>query len=151
MFSYMLLEQRIPGDHPLRRVRNRTDAVLTSLDAEFGRLYKESGRSSIAPKYIFRALLLQVSYSVRSERLRVQQIDYNPLFRWLVGLGMDDAIWNRAVFSKKRDRLLTFDVAQQIFAEVSLCTAKFMGSEYFAVDGTLIQTGVPPDRSSSVG
>ena len=119
MFSYVSLEQRVPQDHPLRAVRKLTDAVLRTLSPEFDALYADSGRPSIAPEYILRALLLQVFYSVRSERLLVEQIDYNLLFRWFVGLGMDDAVWNHAVFSKNRDRLLTSDVAQQFFAEVN--------------------------------
>ena len=139
MFSYVSLEQRVPQDHPLRAVRKLTDVVLASLDAEFDKLYKDSGRPSIAPEYILRALLLQVFYSVRSERLLVEQIDYNLLFRWFVGLGMDDAMWNHAVFSKNRDRLLTSDVAQQFFAKVNLRAKKFMSDEHFTVDGTLIQ------------
>jgi len=102
-------------------------------------LYADSGRPSIAPEYILRALLLQVFYSVRSERLLVEQIDYNFLFRWFVGLGMDDAMWNHAVFSKNRDRLLTSDVAQQFFAEVNKQARRFMSDEHFTVDGTLIQ------------
>ena len=103
MFSYVSLEQRVPGDHPLRAARKLTDAVLGTLSPEFDALYAASGRPSIAPEYILRALLLQVFYSVRSERLLVEQIDYNLLFRWFVGLGMDDAVWNHAVFSKNRD------------------------------------------------
>ena len=139
MFSYVSLEQRVPMDHPLRGIRKLTDAVLGSLSPEFDNLYKASGRPSIAPEYILRALLLQVFYSVRSERLLVEQIDYNLLFRWFVGLGMDDAVWNHAVFSKNRDRLLTSDVAQRFFAEVNLRAKKFMSDEHFTVDGTLIQ------------
>ena len=139
MFSYVSLEQRVPVDHPLRAVRKLTDAVLGSLSAEFDALYADSGRPSIAPEYILRALLLQVFYSVRSERLLVEQIDYNLLFRWFVGLGMDDAMWNHAVFSKNRDRLLTSDVAQRFFTEVNLRAKKFMSDEHFTVDGTLIQ------------
>ena len=96
-------------------------------------------RPSIAPEYILRALLLQVFYSVRSERLLVEQIDYNLLFRWFVGLGMDDAVWNHAVFSKNRDRLLTSDVAQRFFAEVNKQAKRFMSDEHFTVDDTLIQ------------
>jgi hypothetical protein len=92
MFSYVSLEQRVPQDHPLRAVRKLTDTVLRTLSAEFDALYAGSGRPSIAPEYILRALLLQVFYSVRSERLLVEQIDYNLLFRWFVGLGMDDAV-----------------------------------------------------------
>ena len=102
MFSYVSLEQRVPADHPLREVRKVTDAVLRSLNAELDKLYADSGRPSIAPEYILRALLLQVFFSIRSERLLVEQIDYNLLFRWFVGLGMDDAMWNHAVFSKNR-------------------------------------------------
>jgi transposase len=139
MFSYVSLEQRVPVDHPLRGIRKLTDVVLASLSPEFDQLYKASGRPSIAPEYILRALLLQVFYSVRSERLLVEQIDYNLLFRWFVGLGMDDTMWNHAVFSKNRDRLLTSDVAQQFFAEVNLRAKKFMSDEHFTVDGTLIQ------------
>jgi transposase len=151
MFSYVSLEQRVSVDHPLRAVRKLTDAVLGSLSAEFDALYADSGRPSIAPEYILRALLLQVFYSVRSERLLVEQIDYNLLFRWFVGLGMDDSMWNHAVFSKNRDRLLTSDVAQRFFTEVNVRAKKFMSDEHFTVDGTLIQAGVPTDRSSSVG
>ena len=115
--------------------------MLGSLSAEFDALYAASGRPSIAPEYILRALLLQVFYSVRSERLLVEQIDYNLLFRWFVGLGMDDAVWNHAVFSKNRDRLLTSDVAQRFFAEVNKEAKKFMSDEHFTVDGTLIRPG----------
>jgi transposase len=139
MFSYVSLEQRVPQDHPLRSVRKLTDTVLRSLSAELNRLYADSGRPSIAPEYILRALLLQVFYSVRSERLLVEQIDYNLLFRWFVGLGMDDAVWNHAVFSKNRERLLTSEVAQRFFAEVNRQAKKFMSDEHFTVDGTLIQ------------
>ncbi len=139
MFSYVSLEQRVPADHPLRAVRKLTDTVLRSLNREFDALYADSGRPSIAPEYILRALLLQVFYSERSERLLVEQIDYNLLFRWFVGLGMDDAMWNHAVFSKNRDRLLTSDVAQQFFAQVNKQAKRYMSDEHFTVDGTLIQ------------
>ena len=139
MFSYVSLEARVPQDHPLRAVRKLTDQVLESLSTELDNLYAASGRPSIAPEYILRALLLQVFYSVRSERLLVEQIDYNLLFRWFVGLGMDDGVWNHAVFSKNRDRLLTSEVAQQFFAEVNRQGKRFMSDEHFTVDGTLIQ------------
>ena len=119
MFSYLTLEQRVPQDHPLREIRKLTDEVLRSLSSEFDELYSATGRASIAPEYILRALLLQAFYSVRSERQLVEQIDYNLLFRWFVGLGMDDAVWNHAVFSKNRDRLLNSEVAQQFFAAVN--------------------------------
>ena len=139
MFSYVTLEQRVPQDHPLREIRRLTDVVLGSLSEEFDSLYSASGRPSIAPEYVLRALLLQAFYSVRSERQLVEQLDYNLLFRWFVGLGMDDAVWNHAVFSKNRDRLLTSDVAQQFFAAVVQQAKGFMSDEHFTVDGTLIQ------------
>jgi transposase len=139
MFSYVTLEQRVPQDHPLREIRRLTDLVLASLSAAFDEMYSASGRPSIAPEYVLRALLLQAFYSVRSERQLVEQLDYNLLFRWFVGLGMDDAVWNHAVFSKNRDRLLTSEVAQQFFAEVNKQAKRFMSDEHFTVDGTLIQ------------
>ena len=139
MFSYVTLEQRVPQDHPLREIGRITDVVLRSLSGEFDSLYSASGRPSIAPEYVLRALLLQAFYSVRSERQLVEQLDYNLLFRWFVGLGMDDAVWNHAVFSKNRDRLLTSEVAQQFFAAVNQQAKGFMSDEHFTVDGTLIQ------------
>src|SRR6201990_834962 len=139
MFSYMSLEDRVPQDHPLRAVRKLTDQVLRALSGEFDQLYAATGRRSITPEYILRALLLQVFYSIRSERLLVEQIDYNLLFRWFVGLSMDDAVWNHAVFSKNRDRLLSSAVAQQFFSEVNRQAKRFMSDEHFTVDGTLIQ------------
>jgi transposase len=139
MFSYVTLEQRVPQDHPLREIRRLTDVVLVSLSSALDAMYSASGRPSIAPEYVLRALLLQAFYSVRSERQLVEQLDYNLLFRWFVGLGMDDAVWNHAVFSKNRDRLLTSEVAQQFFAEVNRQARRFMSDEHFTVDGTLIQ------------
>jgi transposase len=139
MFSYVTLEQGVPPGHPLREIRRLTDVVLGSLSSAFDELYSSSGRPSIAPEYVLRALLLQAFYSVRSERQLVEQLDYNLLFRWFVGLGMDDAVWNHAVFSKNRDRLLTSEVAQQFFAEVNKQAKRFMSDEHFTVDGTLIQ------------
>ena len=139
MFSSVTLEQRVPQDHPLREIRKLSDTVLRSLNAEFDVLYSASGRPSIAPEYMLRALLLQAFYSVRSERLLVEEIDYNLLFRWFVGLGMDDAVWNHAVFSKNRDRLLNSTVAQSFFAAVNEQAKKFMSDDHFTVDGTLIQ------------
>ena len=139
MFSYVGLEQRVPQDHPLREIRRLTDNVLRSLSGEFDSLYSASGRPSIAPEYVLRALLLQAFYSVRSERQLVEQIDYNLLFRWFVGLGMDDAVWDHSVFSKNRDRLLTAEVAQQFFAAVLAQGRGFLSDDHFTVDGTLIQ------------
>ena len=139
MFSYVTLERRVPQDHPLREIRRLTDVVLASLSAAFDEMYSASGRPSIAPESVLRALLLQAFYSVRSERQWVEQLDYNLLFGWFVGLGMDDAVWNHAVFSKNRDRLLTSEVAQLFFAEVNKQARRFMSDEHFTVDGTLIQ------------
>ena len=139
MFSYLTLEQRIPRDHPLRELRRLTDVVLRSLGGEFDSLYSASGRPSIAPEYILRALLLQAFYTIRSERQLVEQIQYNLLYRWFVGLGMDDAVWNHAVFSKNRDRLLTSEVAQQFFAAVLEQAKPFLSNDHFSVDGTLIE------------
>lgn len=139
MFSYVSLERRVPQDHPLRAIRKLTDEVLRSMSAEFDALYSDMGRRSIAPEYVLRALLLQVLFSVRSERQLVEQIDYNLLFRWFVGLGMDDAMWNQAVFSKNRDRLLNSEMAQRFFAEVNQRAKPFMSDDHFTVDGTLIQ------------
>jgi transposase len=139
MFSYVSLEQRVPQGHPLRAIRKLTDEVLRSLSGDFDQLYSATGRPSIAPEYLLRALLLQVFYSVRSEILLVEQIDYNLLFRWFVGLGMDDAIWEHSVFSKNRGRLLNSVVAQRFFSEVNRRAQKFMSDEHFTVDGTLIQ------------
>ena len=118
MFSYVALEDRIPADHPLRGVRKLVDAVLAEMSKDFEGLYSQVGRPSIAPERLLRALLLQVFYSVRSERLLMEQLNYNLLFRWFVGLEIDDAVWNHAVFSKNRDRLLNQDLAQKFFAHV---------------------------------
>ena len=107
MFSCVTLEQRVPQDHPLREIRKLVDVVLVSLNDEFDALYSVAGRPSIAPEYVLRALLLQVFHSICSERQLVAQLDYNLLFRCFVGLGMDDSVWNHAVFSKNRYRLLT--------------------------------------------
>ncbi len=139
MFSYLTLEQRVPQEHPLREIRVLTDGVLQSLDPELDKLYAATGRASVAPEYVLRALLLQAFYSIRSERQLVEQIDYNLLFRWFVGLGMDEAVWNHAVFSKNRDRLLNSEVAQQFFAAVNKQAKRFMSDDHFTVDGTLIQ------------
>jgi transposase len=139
MFSYVTLEQRVPKDHPLREIRRQTDVVLRSLSGEFDSLYAADGRPSIPPEYVLRALLLQAFYSVRSERQLIEQIDYNLLFRWFVGLGMDDPMWNYAVFSKNRERLLNTEVAQVFFAAVVRQAKRFMSNDHFTVDGTLIQ------------
>ncbi len=139
MFSYVSFERRVPQDHPLRAIRKLTDEVSRSMSGEFDSLYSDMGRRSIAPEYVLHALLLQVLFSVRSERQLVEQIDYNLLFRWFVGLGMDDAMWSHAVFSKNRDRLLTSAVAQRFFTEANRRAKPYMSDDHFTVDGTLIQ------------
>ena len=139
MFSYVALEERIPIAHPLRGVRKLADAVLFEMSKEFDGMYAKVGRPSIPPERLFRALLLQVFYSVRSERLLMEQLDYNLLFRWFVGLEIDEPVWNHAVFSKNRDRLLNQEVAQQFFGKVKAKAQGLMSDEHFTVDGTLIE------------
>jgi transposase len=141
MFSLVSLEERVPADHPLRPVRAMVDRVLATLSPTFDVLYATHGRPSIPPEQLLRALLLQVLYTVRSERQLMEQLDYNLLFRWFVGLGVDDPVWVPTVFSKNRDRLLEGDIAQAFFAAV-LAEAKaadLLSPEHFTVDGTLIQ------------
>src|SRR6476620_6524042 len=140
MFSYVALEDRIPADHPLRGVRKLVDAVLARMTKDFDGLYSEVGRPSIAPERLLRALLLQVFYSVRSERLLMEQLNYNVLFLWFVGLEIDEEVWNHAVFSKNRVRLLNQDLAQKFFAHVKAQATGLMSDEHFTVDGTLIET-----------
>src|SRR6266704_28338 len=116
MFSYISAERRVPKDHPLRAIRTMTDVALKDLDQRFADMYAALGRPSIAPERLLRALLLQVLYTVRSERLLMEQLDYNLLFRWFVGLEMDDPVWNATTFSKNRDRLLSGEIAEEFFA-----------------------------------
>src|SRR5437016_10395095 len=141
MFSYVSPEQRIPANHPLRPIREMTDEVLRQLSRRFARLYAKTGRPSIAPEKLLRALLLQVLYTVRSERLLMEQLQYNLLFRWFVGLSMDDPVWAPTVFSKNRDRLLDGDIAQAFFVEVraEARAAGLLSDEHFTVDGTLLE------------
>src|SRR5881409_4316704 len=139
MWSYVPLERRIPSDHPLRPLRAMGDTIMGELSPQFDQLYSKVGRPSIPPEHLLRALLLQVFYSVRSERLLMEQLNYNLLFRWFVGLEIDDVMWNHAVFSKNRDRLLNQDLAQKFFAHVKNQAAGLMSDEHFTVDGTLIE------------
>ena len=141
LFSVVSLEARIPADHPLRAMRPVVDRVLAALSPTFDQIYADGGRPSIPPEHLLRALLLQVLYTVRSERQLMEQLEYNLLFRWFVGLGIDDAIWDVTVFTKNRERLLIGDVADGFFGAV-LAEAKAAGllsAEHFTVDGTLIQ------------
>ena len=141
MWSYVSIEQRIPADHPLRAVRPLVDAVLRELSPRFATLYSRVGRPSIAPEKLLRALLLQVLYTIRSERLLMEQLDYNLLFRWFVGLEMDDPVWNPTVFTKNRERLLAGDVARAFFDHVVAQARErgLLSDEHFTVDGTLVE------------
>jgi len=139
MFSYVALEDRIAKDHPLRAIRKLVDQVLTGMSKQFDRLYSDVGRPSIPPERLLRALLLQVFYSIRSENLLMEQLDYNLLFRWFVGLEIDDRVWDATVYSKNRDRLLNQDVAQRFFEQVKRQAVGLMSDEHFTVDGTLIE------------
>src|SRR5213596_1991383 len=118
MFSYISPNKRVPQEHPLRRIRSIVDRVLDQLSPRFNKLYARAGRPSIAPEKLLRALLLQLLYSVRSERLLMEQLDYNLLFRWFVGLSMDDAVWDASTFSKNRERMLEGDIAEAFFQGV---------------------------------
>ena len=141
MFSYVAPEQRVPADHPLRAIRTMVDTALRDLSPEFARLYPPTGRPSIPPEKLLRALLLQMLYSVRSERQLMEQLDYNLLFRWFVGLSMDDPVWDPTVFTKNRERLLRGDIARAFFERV-LAQAQgrqLLSGEHFTVDGTLIE------------
>ncbi len=141
MYSYISPEQRVPADHPLRPIRKMTDEIFKQLSSRFDKLYSRVGRPSIAPERLLRALLLQVLYSVRSERMLMEQLQYNMLFRWFVGLNMDDAVWDATTFSKNRDRLLRGEIAEEFFAAVLELarTKEFLSDEHFTVDGTMVE------------
>src|SRR5438552_9808237 len=141
LFSYVSPEARVPRDHPLRAIREMTDRVLATLSGKFARMYSDIGRPSIAPEKLLRALLLQVLYTVRSERLLMEQLNYNLLFRWFVGLNIDDGVWDPTVFSKNRDRLLEADIARLFFQAVveEARVLDLLSDEHFSVDGTLIE------------
>ena len=141
LFSYVDLEVRVPADHPLRPIRVLVDEALSALSADFERLYSRTGRPSIAPEKLLRALLLQAFYTIRSERQLMEQLDYNLLFRWFVGLSMDEPVWDATVYSKNRDRLVAGDVAAR-FLQAVLRRARvrrLLSDEHFSVDGTLIE------------
>lgn len=139
IFSYVSAEQRVPKDHPLRAIRQLVDDILRELSRDFDRLYAKVGRPSIPPERLLRAQLLQVFYSIRSERLLMEQLDYNILFRWFVGLSMDEPVWDPTVFTKNRDRLLTQDLARDFLRRVVERAAGYMSDEHFTVDGTLLE------------
>jgi transposase len=163
MFSYVSPEARVRPDHPLRPIRRMTDAALERLSRRFDRLYSDIGRPSIPPEKLLRALLLQMLYTIRSERLLMEELEYSVLFRWFVGLGMDDPVWDATTFTKNRDRLLAGDVAEAFFQEVmaEARVAGLLSDEHFTVDGTLLaawasqksfrRRDTPPDAPDDPG
>jgi len=146
LFSYVDLEQRVRPDHPLRVIREIANASLQALSADFDALYSPFGRESIPPERLVRALLLQAFYSIRSERQLVERIEYDLLFRWFVGLGIDEVVWDATTFTKNRDRLLDGDVAAKFLSAVLSQTRvkRLLSSEHFSVDGTLIEAWASP-------
>jgi transposase len=165
LFSYVDLEERVPVGHPLRAIRRVVNDALASLDGEFAGLYAAHGRPSIPPERLIRASLLQILYSVRSERQLMEQMDYNLLFRWFVGLGVDDPVWVPTVFTKNRDRLLTTEMSRKVMAAILAHpeVAPLLSDEHFSVDGTLVKAWAsmksfqprpgdePPDGDGSSG
>ena len=139
MFSYVSPERRVPAEHPLRPLRTMVDGILKLMSPRFAKLYADRGRPSIPPERLLRALLLQILYTVRSERLLMEQLNYNLLFRWFVGMGMDEVVWHHAVFSKNRERLLNEEVAEVFFQQVLERAKPYLSDEHFTVDGTMIE------------
>jgi len=160
MFSYLSPEERIPEDHPLRAICEMSNRALRELSGRFAKMYSGLGRASVAPEQLLRALLLQVLYSIRSERMLIEQLQYNLLYRWFVGLNVDEAIWDRTVFSKNRDRMLEGNIAQGFFEAIlrQAGEMKLLSDEHFTVDGTLLEAWasqksfqkkeVPPEEGS---
>ena len=153
MFSYVSPEERVPAEHPLRPIREMADVALKALSLVFDRMYAAFGRPSIAPEKLLRALLLQVLYTVRSERMLMEQLQYNLLFRWFVGMNMDEPVWVPTVFSKNRDRLMEGDIAERFFALIldQASAAGLLSDEHFSVDGTLIEAWASQKKFSAEG
>jgi transposase len=141
MFSYFSAEERIAANHPLRPIREMCERALKELSTRFAKMYSNLGRRSVAPEKLLRALLLQVLYSIRSERMLMEQLEYNLLFRWFVGLNLDESVWDRTVFSQNRDRLLEGDIARAFFEAVvsQARELNLLSDEHFTVDGTLLE------------
>src|SRR6201996_7086632 len=141
LFSYVDLEARVRADHPLRVIRDLANAALGDLSGEFGKLYTNLGRPSIAPEKLLRAMLLQAFYGIRSERQLMERLEFDLLFRWFVGLGVDDPVWDHSTFSKNRDRLLEGEIAAKFLAAVlaQRKVKRLLSSDHFSVDGTLIE------------
>jgi transposase len=162
LFSYVDLEQRVRRDHPLRVIRSLTDAALEALSADFATLYSGMGRPSIPPEMLLRSMLLQAFYSVRSERQLMERLEFDLLFRWFVGMGIDDPVWDHSTFSKNRDRLLDGEIAAKFLTAVLAQPRikRLLSSEHFSVDGTLIEAWAsmkslkpkePPEGGNSSG
>ncbi len=141
LFSYVNLEERVPARHPLRKIKAVVDPALASLDADLSALYASEGRPSIAPERLLRAALVQILFSIRSERQLMEQLEYNLLFRWFVGLSIDEPVWVPTVFSKNRDRLMTTDIARKLMTAILAHekVAPLLSDDHFSVDGTLIE------------
>jgi transposase len=141
IFSYLSPEERVPSNHPLRNIRQITDRILKGMSRRFGRMYSQIGRPSIPPEQLLRALLLEVLYTVRSERMLMEQLEYNLLFRWFVGLNLNETVWDVTVFTKNRERLLKADIATEFFHRVveEARALDLMSDEHFTVDGTLLE------------
>jgi transposase len=141
LFSYVDLEQRVGQDHPLRAIRSLADAALAALSGDFAVLYSGMGRPSIPPEMLLRAMLLQAFYSVRSERQLMERLEFDVLFRWFVGIGVDDPVWDHSTFSKNRDRLMDGEIAAKFLTAVLAQPRikRLLSSEHFSVDGTLIE------------
>src|SRR5882762_10079628 len=141
MFCYLSPEEMVPVDHPLREIRKMTDVALRELSRRFARLYSDLGRRSVPPEKLLRALLLQVLYSIRSERMLMEDLRYNMLYRWFVGLSMEEEVWDATVFSKNRERLLKGNIAQALFEAVGRQAREkdLLSDEHFTVDGTLLE------------
>jgi transposase len=140
-FSYKSIEDRIPQDHPIRLLKKLVDSALAKLSNDFDQLYSKTGRPSIPPEQLLRALLIQIFFSVRSERQLAEQLNYNMMFRWFVGLNLDDDVWDHSTFTKNRDRLLEGEIAENFFEEVLAMAKKegLVSQEHFTVDGTIIE------------
>jgi transposase len=162
LFSYVKLEERVPARHPLRKIKGVFDAALVSLDADFSALYADEGRPSIAPERLLRASLVQILFSIRSERQLMEQLQYNLLFRWFVGLSIDETVWVPTVFAKNRDRLLNTEISQKLLTAILAHekVAPLLSDDHFSVDGTLVEAWAsfksfkpkaadPDDRSAS--
>ena len=166
MFSYISLEERVPQTHPLRKLRAVVDALLATMSREFEAVYARRGRPSVPPEMLLKALLLQILFSIRSERQLVEAINYNLLYRWFVGLNIEDKVWDHSTFSANRERLFNEDLARAFFERVKLSAqwGRLTSDEHFSVDGTLIEawashksfkrkdddSGTPPGRNPEV-